>query len=981
VLLTAILVAAGVALTAYGTLVLLPLHAKTADQSPAALQPAVGSGQPTATVPGSPPVASELVSIALVRIKGTALQRAGLLIAAVVLASVAQYQLAQQVVSLWQLAAYIVAGALFAVAVPEEALRTRAVSARVPADGVVIKPKALFRRINLGAILAAFAFVLVMFWNNQQREFCFYLWVGILVWYVVSFAYPFGELREHSLGGRQDLPGEVYWPLFAAIVAAVAIISLFRLDNIPFGVWFDEASFSLYAQHIVGQQANWPIITPFSEPTSSSTGPAALQVYFHAVTQQLFGSVAAATRVVSAVSGILSVALMGVLASTIWNRKLGLLSMVILGSMRWHLDFSRIGMNEMVFVCFELAVAVTLTLALTYRRPVWFAAAGVFAGLTMHIYQPSIAVTGMVIVTLVYALFGRPRLRPALAGLALMGFVLAYGPLLEAGIQDPSSYSGRAETVSIFSSANTSPPLQALKNNLEAHFFMFNVQGDKNGRHNIPGQPQLDQISALLFVLGVGWTIRHMRRPVYAGLLLWFFAMMLPGILSLDFEAPQSARVVGAQVPVALFIAIALYGAAWTVYGAVEKLRSLSWAKLAVPSLAVLLATQLASTNVSAYYDAETNNESVWESYSTDATAVGRELARLPVSEPALASPDLAGTPSMIFLSPPGRAPVAPFVPAVNLPVVGHAPTAVFLSRNDDAYWSLVDAYYPRAKVRLVRGPNPATEPLVYEARLSRADLTAISGLNLASADHPVHPRQVVDHGGRFLGPAVAGDVLWWGGIHVQQYQRAGLTFRAPGFITVQIDRRPPCSGMRSVTCSQVWPQGNHSVAVRVTRTGRSQGSSLSWAWTGRGRVEFFTSSLTTYGLVARYYANATWAGQPVIARVEPDIFYYYQYLDSLTAPWSGRWSGQIFIPKAGVYRFSLVSIDGSSISIDGRRVLRSVHFPTAAVSSVSLRKGWHKFGARLRAVSRGFRIYLTWVPAGSGAATPVPIPASNFRP
>ncbi len=972
-LLTVILLAAGVALTAYGTLVLLPLHAKRVSQSPAALRPATDAAGRAPEV-DAPRAASVLgVSISGVRLNETAVQRAGLLIAGVVLASIAQYQLAQQVVSLWQLAAYIAAGALFAVAVPEEALRTRMVTARVSGDGGLIKPNALFRWINLGAILVAFLYVLVMFWNNEQREFCFFLWVTILIWYILSFAYPFGELREGASRASQDLPDEFYWPLFAAIVAGVAIISLFRLDNIPFGVWFDEANFALFAQQIVRQQANWPFITPFSDP--------ALQMYFHAITQQLFGSTAAATRLVAAVSGILSVALMGVLTSTIWNRKLGLLSMVILGSMRWHLDFSRIGMNEMVFVCFELAVAVTLTLALTYRRPIWFAAAGVFTGLTMHIYLPSIAVTGMVIVTLVYALFGRPRLQPALAGLALLGFVLAYGPLLEAGIQDPSSYSGRAETVSIFSSANTSPPLQALKNNLGAHFFMFNVQGDKNGRHNIPGQPQLDQISALLFVLGIAWTIGHLRRPVYAGLLLWFVAMMLPGILSLDFEAPQSARAVGAQVPVALFIAIALYGAAWTAYRAVERLRFVGWARLAIPSLAVLLAAQLASTNVAAYYNAEMNNESVWESYSTDATAVGRELARLPVSEPALASPDLVGTPSMIFLSPPGRAPVAPFVPAVNLPVMGHTPTAVFLSRNDDAYWSLVDAYYPRARVRLVRGPNPAAEPLVYEARLSRADLTAISGINLAAASHPVHPRQVIDHAGRFVGPKVAGDALWWGGIHVQQYQRAGLTFRAPGFITVQIDRRPPCSGMRSVTCSQVWPQGNHSVAVRVKRTSRSQGSSLSWAWTGRGGVEFSASPLTTHGLVARYYANATWAGPPVIARVEPDISYYYQYLEGVIAPWSARWSGQIFIPKTGVYRFSLVSIDGSSISIDGRRVLRSVHFPTAASSSLSLRQGWHKFGARLRAVSNGFRIYLTWVPAGSGAATPVPIPTSNFRP
>jgi hypothetical protein len=334
----------------------------------------------------------------------------------------------------------------------------------------------------------------------------------------------------------------------------------------------------------------------------------------------------------------------------------------------------------------------------------------------------------------------------------------------------------------------------------------------------------------------------------------------------------------------------------------------------------------------------------------------------------------------LIFLSPHNRPPVENFVPADSLPMLERKPTAVFLSRLDDSYWALLRAYYPQATVSLVHGPDPNAEALIYQTLLGRRDLNAIRGLNLTSANRRAGRFRVPDHSGSFVGPRVPGDMLWWGGLHVQQYQRAELKFRAPGFITVQIDRGRPCAGMNSVTCGRVWPSGNHPVAVRVTRVAPSSTSRLSWSWTGRGGAAFFTPPLTSHGLVARYYANANWRGQPIIARVEPDLYYYYQYLQGVLAPWSARWAGQIHIPRTGKYHFSLTSIDGSSVSIGGREILRSVAFPNSATRTVTLRKGWHSFGARLRGLTSGYRIYLSWIPAGSGDTAPVPIPTTNFR-
>lgn len=78
--------------------------------------------------------------------------------------------------------------------------------------------------------------------------------------------------------------------------------------------------------------------------------------------------------------------------------------------------------------------------------------------------------------------------------------------------------------------------------NIRKHFLMFNWHGDPNGRHNLPGAPMLDSITAALFVAGVAHSLRRILEPHYLLLLVWVLISLLGGILSLDFEAPQALR-------------------------------------------------------------------------------------------------------------------------------------------------------------------------------------------------------------------------------------------------------------------------------------------------------------------------------------------------------------------------------------------------------------------------------------------------------
>ena len=87
---------------------------------------------------------------------------------------------------------------------------------------------------------------------------------------------------------------------------------------------------------------------------------------------------------------------------------------------------------------------------------------------------------------------------------------------------------------------------------------MFNYLGDRNGRHNLPGEPMLDPISGVLFALGLGLALRRLKYPAEFGFLAIFIVGLSAGIFSVDYESPQAQRAVPAIPAVYFFAALAV---------------------------------------------------------------------------------------------------------------------------------------------------------------------------------------------------------------------------------------------------------------------------------------------------------------------------------------------------------------------------------------------------------------------------------------
>jgi 4-amino-4-deoxy-L-arabinose transferase-like glycosyltransferase len=874
--------------------------------------------------------------------------------AALALAGLAQQQLTSGHQTVTQLILLVGSALVFGFAVPTNSIPLAPLFTpdasrseyRLRSDRMTLIPSAFILAMSL-----------FLFWQDRQRGTAFIIWLAAMIWFVSSYLPGAAKIRSRVRNFQLSRPG-ITALAAGGILLSVAIVNFWDLGSIPYGLWWDEANFGLYAQQILHHTIDFPLLAPFGDPS--------LEFYLHAIEQQFFGATEFSTRVLVAVCGIVGVGLLGVLAAMLWNRWVSLTAMVVLGFMRWHIDFSRFGIHEMTFQAFELAIVVTLIAGIKQRKPIWFALCGVLLGLSIHIYSPAFALTALILLALAYGyLFLRPRLSMSLIALTVVGFVIAYAPLVEAGIQNPALFNARANQVSVFGPNNQYPPLQALEHNLRAHAIMFNVDGDHNGRHNIPGQPQLDDISAVLFVLGAGWVAMRARRPQYAFLVIWFLAMMAPGVLSLDFEAPQSGRAL------ALCGAVSLLGR--TVDGFMPRFRM---SQILMPILVVPVIALVSVSNVGAYFDAEVHNESVWEVWATDATFVGKELANLPTTETTYISPEFSGHPSLAYLAP-GHATGASLNPAADLPFIGSRPIAVFLSRNDHFYAPLLKAYYPKAQARVLQGPELTTPPLAYEVRLSKSDVTGIQGLNFQfvgqSGTTRAHvpsltlPRRT---------PAGPGLAIWTGGVRIAHYGPATLSLTARGSISVTLDGRTVCVGQNSVACSRTWVQGNHSLEVRVN-LGSSSRPRIVWRWSGLEKPAFFDAPLMAHGLIASYYPNAGWHGRPAFVQKEPQVDYYYQDIP-LPRPFSVKWQGSLYVPTTGVYAFALDSVDASSISIDGARVLH-VATNLAATQSTSLTRGRHNVTVRLLAVNSFTHIFLTWIPPGNVA--PTPVPSEDFRP
>jgi 4-amino-4-deoxy-L-arabinose transferase-like glycosyltransferase len=346
-------------------------------------------------------------------------------------------------------------------------------------------------------------------------------------------------------------------------------LRLWRLDEVPPGLWWDEGHHDQRALDILQGGAR-PIY--FAE----SEGFEPLHIYLTALLFRLFGVHYLATRWVSALAGALTVPAL-YWAAVEWlsdplgearARRIGLLAALNLSIIFPHILINRIGF-EMALV----PLGTTLMLAGLGRgmhikrgAPLihagWFALSGLILGITLYTY-PAARVSPLIVIAwgVILLLFDRPTLRQTWPLLALLTSVsiLTYAPLGWYFLRHPEWFFGRISYVS----AGARSGWMSLLLGVWKTALGVLIRGDMHPRHNLPGRPFLDPLLGMLFIAGLGILARRTRRRTSDAkplllILLWMLIGLAPSALS--DGAPTFTRGLGAAPPIALLVAL---GAEW----------------------------------------------------------------------------------------------------------------------------------------------------------------------------------------------------------------------------------------------------------------------------------------------------------------------------------------------------------------------------------------------------------------------------------
>ncbi|MDE3092057.1 MAG: glycosyltransferase family 39 protein, partial [Chloroflexota bacterium] len=261
-----------------------------------------------------------------------------------------------------------------------------------------------------------------------------------------------------------------YWQeilLFAAIILFAAFLRLYRLDQLPPGLHYDEAFKGVAARKIIAGTER-PVF--FSENLTEEP----MRIYATALTDVLFGESTWSLRLSSALAGILNVAALYLLARALFrSRWVAALAAFTLAILYWHVNFSRLGMEPIL-------TPLTMTLAFAFlwralkgdkcrvtsdvavhpppvtRHPsLDFALAGFFLAATQYTYKAALFVpflaAGFIGLEILIDRKFWARYRRGLLIFALVA-VLFFAPRGLYFVAHPSEFIERPSTVTVASS-------------------------------------------------------------------------------------------------------------------------------------------------------------------------------------------------------------------------------------------------------------------------------------------------------------------------------------------------------------------------------------------------------------------------------------------------------------------------------------------------------------------------------------------------
>ena len=721
-----------------------------------------------------------------------------------------------------------------------------------------------------------------------------------------------------------------------------------------------------------------------------------------ALALKFFGDTTTSIRLVTALFGLATVVVSFFVGREALGNRFGLILAFFFAISRWHITFSRFGVYTITLPFFEM---LTIWLLLRARRTFQihdFLWAGLAFGYSLNFY---IGIRLFVPVFLLYIAFwliatlrrsnapglistpSWPTLLIGLAALSLAAW-FAVAPVAQYALTHSDVFWSRTGQVSIFSFRDESDLPTALYSNTIKHLLMFNYQGDKNGRHNLSGEPMLDPVTGILFILGFALACTRIRQPIYSLFLMLFAFNLLGGILSVDYEAPQSNRVLG-TISAALFFAAVGVEMLWR---RLDQSRLSSSIRRLILTLVLLgFGGFIIYYNASTYFVRQVNSDRTWLEFNGIATIAAQRMLEADPAQTTIYDSMYLDNHAIIHFLAPQITDSHAIIPPVGLPVrePGDKPVAIFI--DPESTWILDEAklFYPNAQFRIDN--TPSGNPALYSVLISPEDIQRLQGVTVRYwlGDSPQGEPVLTQNEKSIRAdwknqPPIASPFIaqWETTLYTPQSGEYELVLDAPATASLWIDEQPVLNGSGKQHVIQQLAQGDHVLKIEAHsgdglvdlqwRTPDTKGNLTNETTPIPASSLYLPTLVPVHGLLGNYYNGDSWSPPPAFSRIDPFLDTYF-HLIPLERPYTVDWSGQIEIPANGDWTFGLRLNGKAQVFIDDQLVVNAtepsnnnaIEGSDLIEGKIKLKAGLHSIRVRYLDYLGSSRIHFYWAAPG----------------
>lgn len=774
-------------------------------------------------------------------------------------------------------------------------------------------------RLILSAVALSLAFLGQLDWAKVDQALVLQGWIyfGLATLIFIATLWPW------KWEGLRDAPlpkgAEKYFLVSIFLVAV--FFRVFRLDEMPPGIFFDQGFMGWAAERILHNGYH-----PFFTDEVFRNPP--LVLYQLALWMAFFSISQAHLFLFFVFLSLVSLGFIYWTFRQLAGPRVALLALFVLAVMRWHVSFSRNGFPTIQVPLYMFATMAFLLHGLKTGKRWVFYTAGTFFALGLYTYQAYKIFPILLLVLGLYEWFHNRQavvknVRNLLAFAVV--FFLLISPLAYQTVHS-GSLGWREDNFNIYANIRQSHSLKPLVDMIWRTGMMFNRMGDNNERHNLPNYKMLDDVTACLFVLGLFFGLFRIARRKYFVAVVGFLFMCLPCILSQD--AAHANRMLG-TTPFIAFLAALPIAAIW---GRVRE----RWGGYGEVLFLVVLTEPflfMAFQNYHDYFELQAHSNSmwstgVWAGYSVPETKIGETIMAQGEKDDYYLMPRFYNYPTINFLSYNHQERVKKMVmPAYFAPLATDKGRGIYYAmiKDHSGVMGVLKELYPGGHEEQAR--NPKGEVMVDYFIVPPEAVTRAKGMdgriNGQEGHFPDFPTGLPD------GPFRA---VFKGCFYVDAPGQYYFDAKANGSAVLKVAGR-----LVSKATQMDLAQGFYSLEIDLAVGAGHPDLKLAIQNTNGQNLPLDSSCLVSLplnrGLKGSWYYGSEPSGLPAMVRWCPTLNYPHgDDFAPIRDPMCIHWTGTLNAPRSGRYDFAAFTDDGTKLVIDGRKVFEGTGYTSGSI-------------------------------------------------